>query len=154
MELNFKKFRLLKTTKFIYANKLLFFVYSVNKNSKDWILTEQSLKKLNFEYYKVFKKSANEILNTSIFHNTKNLIQGTVFLIKPKKPFMLIRKLQIKELEFFLFNILSIKLNNKIYSAKQLSRTKSLEYLEIKLILYQYSVSNLKSYTKFYKNIK
>jgi hypothetical protein len=149
MEFSSKDYKTSKTKQYIKTTKLFFFFTGIDRNSNDWILTEQNLNNLKFNYYKVFNKTASQTLQNSIYNNVKPVINGITFLIKPASSSGVVSKqMLVNNFEPLLFIMLAIKLNNKIYSTKRLKNVSSLEYSENKLLLYQFGLTNLKFYFK------
>lgn len=50
MELTFKNYKMTKTKTYIKKNKLFFFFDGVHRNSNHWVLVEQELKNICFNY--------------------------------------------------------------------------------------------------------
>lgn len=149
MEFSSKDYKTLKTRQYIKTTKLFFFFTGIDRSSNNWILIEQNLTNLKFNYYKVFNKTATQTLQNSIYNSIKPVINGTTFLIKPTSNSKLLSKQTlINNLEPLLFIMLAIKLNNKIYPTKKLKSLNSLEYYENKLLFYQFGLANLKAYFK------
>lgn len=147
MKFDAKSYKINKTKNYIKTNNILFFFNGVNKNSKDWIHTEQNLKKINFKFYKVFNKTTKKTLNDSIYNKISSTVNGITFFIKPETNTKNLLKTTItKDLRLLLFILLAIKLNNKLYSASQLSKSNSLNYLDNKLLMYQFGVVHLKRF--------
>jgi hypothetical protein len=150
MKFNLKNYKTAKTKKYIKVTNLFFFFSGVNRNSNDWIMTEQDLKKINFSYYKVFNKTATKTLKNSIYNNIKPIINGITFFIKPASiPKQLTKEVILDNFEPLLFMILAVKFNNKIYSITQLKKTNSLDYYENKLLICQFGTTQLKFYKSF-----
>jgi hypothetical protein len=145
MEFNLKSYKITKTKAYLKKEKFLFLLNNINHNSNSCIIFEQTLKSLCFNYYKTFNKLTNNILKNSIYKNI-HVINGIIFFIKPQPN----AKIQIKQqslinnFEILLFTLLSIKLNNKIYTVLHFKNSNSLEYKENKLALYQFKASRLK----------
>ena len=149
MEFSSKDYKTSKTKQYIKTTKLFFFFTGIDRNSNDWILIEQNLNNLKFNYYKVFNKTATQTLQNSIYNNVKPVINGITFLIKPTSDSELLSKqMLVNNFEPLLFIMLAIKFNNKIHSTKRLKNMNSLEYSENKLLLYQFGLTNLKFYFK------
>lgn len=147
MEFIAKNYKINKAKNYIKTNNILFFFNGVNKDSNDWIHTEQSLEKKNFKYYKVFNKTTKKTLNNSVFDKASNTANGLTFLIKPEiKTKNLFKSTIVKDLKLLLFILLAIKLNNKLYSANQLNKTTSFHYIDNKLLMYQFGVVHLKRF--------
>ena len=143
MELNFKNYKIIKATTYIKKNNLFFFFGGANRNSNDWLTIEQNLKNINFNYHKIFNKTSKKILNSSIYKNTKETINGITFLIKPKNK-KLLKQVLITNFEPLLFNMLAIKINNKMYQTTQLKNNYSLNYIHNKQLILQFRITNLK----------
>ena len=143
MELNFKDYKIIKTTTYIKKNDLFFFFKGTNKNSNDWLTIEQNLKSTNFNYHKVFNRTSKKILNNSIYKSTKETINGVTFLIKTKNK-KLLKQIFTTSLKPLLFNMLTIKINNKIYQKTQLKNNYSLNYIRNKQLIFQFRITNLK----------
>jgi hypothetical protein len=134
-----------KTKQYIKINSLFFFFHGVNQNYKNWLITEQNLKTINFSYYKVFNKKTTEALKNSIFKTIQSIVNSVTFLIKPiYKDKRVSKKTLLNNFEPLLFVMLIIKLNNKIYKINQLKTTNSFNYNKNKLILFQFNISNSK----------
>lgn len=145
MDLTTKKFKIEKTKNLIKHNNLFIFLNGINRNSNDWILIEQELKKINFNYYKIFNKTSKKTLNNSIFLNTSSLINSMTFLLKPLVAEQEINKdILLNKIETLIFSLLAIKVNNKIYSKTKLKNLVTLNYKNNRLLLYKFLISNTK----------
>ena len=84
MKLSEKDYKIIKIKSYFKASHLFFLVNGINRNSLDWLFTEQGLKTIGFNYYKVLNRTTVKTLNTSIYTNIKPVIKGSTFLIKPE----------------------------------------------------------------------
>lgn len=147
MYLYSKQYKLLKTKQYLKNNKLIFFFYSINRKSSEWMLVEQNLKKLKFNYYKVFNQTTKKTLNNSIYKNITFVIKGVTFLIKPIDNKTEITKQIITfQLKLSLFTLFTINLNNKIYAINHLKNTFCLNYKNNSLLFYHFKLTVLKMY--------
>jgi hypothetical protein len=145
MKLTIKDYKTLKIKEHLKKEDLLLFYNGVNKNSFDLLLTKQKLRTICLNYHKIFNQTTIEVLENSVYKNIKPTIEGATFLVKPATNCMLLTKsILLNSFESSLFNMLTIKLNNKIYSLKQLKGSNSLNYTENMLLIFQFRVSNLK----------
>jgi hypothetical protein len=151
MKLNIKDYKIVKMKEYFKSGNLFFFVNGLNQNSLDWLRIEQELKTIGFSYYKVLNKTTIKTLNTSIYTNINPVIKGSTFLIKPQKTKRFSKQTTLKTFNSLFFELLVVKFNNKIYSANALKSTYSLEYKETKLLLYQFNLTHLKTYSEFSK---
>ena len=147
MEITSKNYKIIKTKNYIKKNNLFFFFSGIHRNSNDWILVEQSLKNINFNYYKIFNRTAEKLLNNSIYKTIKPTINSITFVIKPKT-IQVSKQILLASLEPLLFNMLAIKLNNKIYQTTQLKNTYSLNYKNNKILVFKFAITNLKQKSK------
>lgn len=139
-----KYYKTTKTKNYLKTNNLFFFFSGINQNSSDWIKTEQGLKNMQFNYYKVFNKTSIKTFNQSIYKNIDPIINSTTFLIKPTSNNIILTKKTLLNLESFVF--LALKVNDKIYSSEQIKHLNALNYYNSKLLFYQFGITNIKSY--------
>jgi endo-1,4-beta-mannosidase len=145
MKLNSKTYKTNKTKNFIKTNGFFFIFNGTNRKATDWIVTEQELINVHFEYYKIFNKIASKTFINSKFKNFKSTINSITFFINPSLNNTTLKKhVLINNFESLLFKLLAIKLNNKIYSAKQLNKLYVMTYRDNKILLYQFGIANLK----------
>lgn len=155
MKLNTKEYKILKIRNYLKNNEIFFLFNGLNRNSHDWITTEQELKKITFNYYKILNKTSHNEINASIYQNLASTINGITFFLEPNKDLKILTKhVLLANFKTLLFDMLAVKFNNKIYSLEQIKSIYSLNYSENYLILYQFNVTKLKSYFQFYKSNK
>jgi hypothetical protein len=149
MKIFFKNYKTEITKKYIKLNKLMLIFNGINLDSNNWLTTEQTFKNLNIKYLKVYNKTSINLLNDSIYKNFKFLINSisiTMFIIINNfKKFTL-----TTNFDPLVFIFLALKLNNKIYTNKQIKNLSSYKYTDSKLILFQFCITNI----KFFVNIK
>ena len=143
MKFTSKDYKILKVKTYLKTNTLFFFFSGINQNSSNWIKTEQELKNINLNYYKVFNKTSTKTFKNSIYKNTEPTITSNTFFIKPTTNKKLLTKKRLLNIETFVF--LAIKINNKVYSLNQLKYINSFKYYENILLLYQFGITNIKS---------
>lgn len=147
MKLNKKSYNIFKTKNYLKFNALFFFCQGASKNSKQWLYIEQEIKALGYQSYKVLNKPTSNALQNSIYLNSKPLLNGLNFIIKPfKKSSELTKNVFKKKFEPLLFLLTAIKINNKIYSITQFKKLYILKYKENKLLFYQFAIAHLKKY--------
>lgn len=145
MDLTAKKFKIEKTKNIIKHNNMFIFLNGINRNSNDWVIAEQELKKVNFNYCRIFNKTSKKTFNNSIFSNTSSLINSITFLLKPLVTEQEIYKsILLNKVEALIFALLAIKVNNKIYSKTKLKNLVTLNYKSNKLLLYKFLIANKK----------
>lgn len=153
MELKTKNYKITKTKNYIKNNRFFFLFNGVNRNSNDWLIAEQTIKKLQVKFLKIFNRTSIKTVNNSIFTKISSIISGITFFIKFEynSP-SLSKQVLINKFEPLLFILLCLKLNNKIYSTHQLKTLNSLKYSENSLMLYQFKIANLKLITLNFKD--
>lgn len=146
MHFEFRNYQLLKTKQCL-KNKLLLFSNGANQNSQNWLTIEQGLVNSKLKYYKIYNKIALKVLKHSRYRNIQQMVQGTFFFLKFNETItqsFITKKKLFKNLESIFFKLLSLKLNNKIYSIAQIKTIKSLKYKNNIALLYQFFLANLK----------
>ena len=128
MDFNLKDYQIFKLKKYFKKNGFFFLFHSAKLSLNQWITVEQELKKLKLNYYKTLNGTTLKTFEKSIYKNSSPVITNFVILIDSK----------FKTTEFDLerltkdlkpsFSLISLKLNNKIYSSAQLKGVKSLSY--------------------------
>lgn len=137
MQINFKNYKIKKSKDYLKKNSVYFFFKAPSKSAKSWIVIDQNLKIVNLRYYKIFNKASKNTVKKSIYKNINETINGITFLIKPKTS-IISREILITNLESLCFNMLGIKLNNKIYQTMQIKNSVSLNYLNTKKVTLQF----------------
>lgn len=102
---------------------------------------------MQYNCYKIFNKTTKKLFNHSIYSIIKIFVSSVTFLIKPTNSFLTKKILKLK-LKFLLFDMFSIKINNKIYSINQFKSNYSLNYKLNKLLLFQYGIFYVKNKSK------
>ena len=152
MELTSKNYKINKIKNYIKTNHIFFLFNGNTLKSYDWIVTEQFFKNMHFKYYKIFNKSAIKTLNKSVYKQIKTTINGITFFIVPIQDITsLTKQLLFNNFELLFFSLIALKINNKMYSSKQLKNTRSLNYKTNKLLIYQFNITHLKFYYNFSK---
>jgi hypothetical protein len=73
------------------------------------------------------------------------MVYGIIFFIKPHSETQALSVKNVSNnLESLFFTVLALKLNNKVYSAKQIEKNNSFNYKENKLLMSQFCITNLK----------
>jgi hypothetical protein len=135
MEFELKTYKVFKIKYYLKRNKLFFFCTTTSLELKNWLPIEQTLKQSNLNYYRLSNSLAIRTIKASIYKNFKQLIHSLTVLIS----FQLATFVKLKVLLNLdkILTLLSIKLNNKIYSILQLKNLIFLNYRFNILQLYQ-----------------
>jgi cellobiose-specific phosphotransferase system component IIC len=145
MKLNLKDYKIIKTKKYFQTNKLFFVVNGINRNSPDWLLIQQELKTICFNSYKILNKITLKALKNSMYNNTKSVIGGSTFLLKPNVNKYFSKQTTLNTFNLLSFDLLIVKLNNKTYSVTSLKTAQSMEYKETKLFFHQFNLTHVKT---------
>lgn len=128
MDFNLKDYQIFKLKKYFRNNNFFFLFHSAKLNLNQWTITEQNLKKLKLNYYKTLNGVTLKTLKSSIYKNSSSIVSSFVVFINPKfKTTVFDLESLIKNLKPS-FSLISLKLNDKIYSPTQLKGLKSLSY--------------------------
>lgn len=128
MDFNLKDYQILKLKKYFKKNSFFLLFHSAKLSLNQWVVVEQELKKLKLNYHKPLNGTTLKIFEKSIYKNYSPIITNFVIFIDPKfKTTELDLERLIKDMKPS-FSLISLKLNNKIYSPLQLKGVKSLSY--------------------------
>jgi hypothetical protein len=151
MKVSVKDYKILRTKEYFKASNLFFFVNGVNKSSLDWLPAKQGLKTIGFSYYKLLNRTTVKTLSNSIYSNIKPVISGSTFFIRPQTEKNFSKQTITNTFDPLLFELLMVKLNNRVYSLTSLKNAYSLNYNETKLLFYQLNTTHLKACSKISK---
>jgi hypothetical protein len=144
MEIRIKTHQKNSTQRFIKTNNLFFIYNGVNCKSSEWLVTEQSFKKINFNCRKITNKPAKIAIKKSIYSNIKFVLTGIVFfIVSNDSSKILSKKVLFNKLESLLFVLSAAKLNNKIYSVQVIKNLSFLNYLNNNLLCFQFLTANV-----------
>lgn len=131
MHYTLKSYQVLRLKSY-FKNKSLFIVFHCAKLSlKEWVQIEQKLKLLKLNYYKPLNKVTVNELEKSIYGNYKFMMNGFILFLSYdcRSCFDLVHNLNYIQLNLKPLLIkVSLKLNNKIYSPKQLAKFHKIVY--------------------------
>ena len=134
MDFNLKVYKHLKIKYFFKTVNFFFFFHGTSLNNENWIKIEQILVYNELKYFRVFNTLVYNILKNSIFKNVTLLIHGPIILLRSTST----NPLSYKTLENIssLIDLLCLKINNKVYSKKQIQNLKKMSYKENIIIFY------------------
>lgn len=145
MDFNSKDYQNIKLKKIFKTNDFFFLFHSAKLDLNQWIQTEQNLKKLKLKYSKTLNGTALNLFKNSIYQSLNSVIRGFVLFIHSN---FKTTKLQVKFVEKNLkplFELIGVKLNNRIYSTSQLKGLNSLSYRTNTFNLYKSFNKHLKT---------
>ena len=143
MNFKVKQYKVIKTKRLL-KNYTLFFFKLVPWPFKNFIFIKRKLKLLSFNSFKTFINTLQKLLNDSIFALNTNLIKVLLFLIFTFQ-IKFFKKRLISFLKLWFYNILALKIHNKIYNETQIKSTFVFNYNNYKLLLVKYFISLLKN---------
>ena len=151
MKLTVKDYKIIKTKKYIKTNDFFFFVNGINQNSLGELLIGQGLQTAGFDSYRLLNRLTLQTLDKSIYRDTHAVISGSTFTIKPLCNQHFLRQTILNTFNSLFFELLVIKLNNRVYPVTSLQNLYSLDYKQTKLLFYQFSLTSLKKYSQISK---
>jgi len=110
-----------------------------------WTSTEQTLKKLNLNYYKFLNKTTIKTLKSSIYRNASSNIAGFVIFINVAHRHLELNLSSVLKVLKPSFTLISLKLNNKVYSTAQIKGLTELSYNKSVFNLYRVLDKQLKT---------
>jgi|MDSX01.1.fsa_nt_gb hypothetical protein len=129
MKFNLKDYKVYKIRQYFKTNKFFIFYHGVSLSAKNWIKIEQDLSKAKLNYYRSYNSLTKNVIADSIFKNLIQLINGPLFFItlnqKESAGQTLKKLIEINKL----LSVLCARLNNKIYSLRQLQNVSTLNYV-------------------------
>ena len=126
MDFNLRTYKHFKTKQYLKTMNYFYFFHGVSLTNKNWIKFEQITKTHKLKYYRILNKLMIKTLRNSIFRNLLVLIHGPIFLLTANKTSLTFQEL--KNINPWLYP-LSFRLNNKIYSKKQVANLEDVSYL-------------------------
>jgi hypothetical protein len=144
MDFNTKSYQSIKLKKIFKTNDFFFLFHSAKLDLNQWTQTEQNLKKLKLKYLKLLNGTTLKLFKDSIYKNLSPVICGFVLFLNSK---FKTTELQLQSVKKDLkpsFELISVKLNNKIYSPSQIKG--------LKIFSYKKNVFNL--YSSFDRHVK
>ena len=109
MKLSSKNYKIVKIKKYFHTNKLFLLVNGMNRSSLDWLLVEQELKTIGFNYYKSSNKTTMKALESSVYNSAKPLLSGSSFLLKPNGDKYFLKQAILNTFNSLYFELLVVK---------------------------------------------
>ena len=137
MDFNLKNYQNIKLKNFFKTNSLVFWFHSAKLDSNQWIYIEQNLKKLKLHHLKISNHITSKRLKNSIFTNLSVVVHSFILLVSSnfKKTELMFNS--IRKSFQHPFELILIKLNNKIYSTSELKGLKNFSYKKNVFNLYK-----------------
>jgi len=145
MDFNSKDYQSAKLKKFFKTNDFFLLFHSAKLNLSQWTQTEQNLKKLKLKYSKILNGTTLKLFKSSIYRSLSPVICGFILFIHSN---FKTTKLQLKSVKKNLkpsFELISVKLNTKMYSTSQLKGLNSFSYRDNVFNLYKSFDRHLKT---------
>ena len=145
MDFNTKSYQSIKLKKFFKTNDFFFLFHSAKLDLNQWTQTEQNLKKLKLKYLKLLNGTTLKLFKDSLYKNVSPVICGFVLFLNSN---FKTTELQLKSVKKDLkpsFELISVKLNNKIYSTPQIKGLNTFPYKKNVFNLYNSFDRHLKT---------
>jgi hypothetical protein len=145
MDFNTKSYQSIKLKKFFKTNDFFFLFHSAKLDLNQWTQTEQNLKKLKLKYLKLLNGTTLKLFKDSLYKNVSPVICGFVLFLNSN---FKTTELQLKSVKKDLkpsFELISVKLNNKIYSTSQIKGLNTFSYKKNVFNLYNSFDRHLKT---------
>ena len=145
MDFKFKVYQKSRLKNYFKNNDFFLLFHSAKLNLTRWVPVEQNLKKLKLGYYKPLNKITAKTFTSSIYKNFSSNIAGFIMFVNSYSKNTELNLISLtKSLKPF-FTLVSIKLNNKIYSTAQLKGLNDLSYKKSIFNLYKVLDKQLKT---------
>lgn len=158
MDFTLKSYQVFKIKNY-FKNKSLFIVFHCAKlNLNEWVQIEQKLKIIKLKYYKPLNKITTNELEKSVYRNYKFMVNSFILFLSYDSICCFDLAYNLNQLQINLKPLLvkvSLKLNNNVYSSKQLIKFQKIGYKDNVLEFCKVLSQSLKiSYvlTKSFKN--
>jgi hypothetical protein len=145
MDFNSKDYQSAKLKNFFKTNSFFFLFHSAKLDLNQWIHTEQNLKKLKLNYSKALNGITLKFFKSSIYANVSSIVCGFIIFINPSFKTTNLKLSSIKKDLKPSFELISVKLNNKIYSTSQLRGLETFSYKKALFNLHSSLDKNLKT---------
>ena len=145
MDFNSKGYQSVKLKKFFKTNDFFFLFHSAKLDITQWTRTEQNLKKLKLKYSKALNGTTLKLFKGSIYKNLSPIICGFVVFINPNFKTTELKLNSVKKDLKSSFELISVKLNNKMYSTSQLKGLNTLSYKQNAFNVYKTFDRHLKT---------
>jgi hypothetical protein len=145
MDFNSKNYQSIKLKTLFKTNDFFFLFQSAKLDLNQWVQTEQNLKKLKLSYSKILNGTTLKLFKSSIYRHLSPVICGSIIFIHSN---FKTTKLQFKSIKKNLkpsFELISVKLNNKMYPISQLKGLNSFSYRTKMFDLYKLFDVHLKA---------
>jgi len=145
MDFNFKTYQIAKLKKYLKDESLFLLFNSTKLSLTKWTFTEQNLKKLKLDYSKFLNKTTVKTFKNSIYKNFSSNIVGFILFVNSNQKHIELNLTSLAKTLKSSFTLISIKLNNKIYSTSQIKGLSDLSYNKSVFNLYRVLDKQLKT---------
>jgi len=145
MDFNSKDYQSVKLKNFFKTNGFFFWFHSAKLDLSQWIQTEQKLKKLKLNYSKGLNGVTLKLFKSSIYTNVSPIVCSFVLFINPNFKTTELRLDSIKKELKPSFELISVKVNDKVYSTSQLKGVNDFSYKKNVFNLYKSLDQHLKT---------
>ena len=133
MSFNLKTYKCVRIRHYFKKVNFFFFYHGTCLNEASWIKIKQILSKEELKYLRAVNTLIVKSVKNSIFKNLTFIVQGPIMLLHTSKTKLVLKKLD--SLNAWT-SFLCLKLNNKLYSKRQITNLKELSYFENMCLFY------------------
>ena len=145
MDFNSKDYQNVKLKNFFKTNGFFLLFHSAKLDLNQWIHTEQNLKKLKLNYSKALNGITLKLFKKSIYKNISPIVSSFILFINSNFKTTNLQLSAIKKDLKPSFKLISVKLNNKMYSTSQLKGLDNFSYKKNVFNLYNSLDQHLKT---------
>jgi ribosomal protein L10 len=127
MSFDIKAYKRLKIKHYLKKINLFFFFHGACLNTTNWIKVEQVLNEKELKYFWIINTLTSTLIKNSIFKNLTSIIHGPILLLHMGNAKLILKKFNSINLWI---SLLCLKLNNNIYSNRQIKKLDTLSYTE------------------------
>ena len=128
MDFNSKDYQSVKLKNFFKTNGFFFWFHSAKLDLNQWIHTEQNLRKFKLNYSKALNGITLKLFKNSIYTNISPVVCSFVLFINSNFKTTELQLGSIKKDLKPSFELISVKVNNKVYSTSQLKGLNNFSY--------------------------
>lgn len=151
MSFDIKAYKRLRIKQYLKKINLFFFFHGACLNTANWIKVEQLLSEKELKYFRIINTLTVTLLKNSMFKNLTSIVHGPILLLHIGNAKSILKKFNSINLWI---NLLCLKLNNNIYSSRQIKNLNTLSYTENVYLFYSSMQFVVKMPYRRFKNRK
>jgi hypothetical protein len=145
MDFNSKDYQSVKLKNFFKTNGFFFWFHSAKLDLNQWVRTEQKLKKLKLNYSKGLNGITLKLFKNSIYTTISPIVCSFILFINSDFKTTEVQLESVKKDLKPSFELIAVKVNNKVYSTSQLKGLNDFSYKKNMFNLYKSLDQQLKT---------